>query len=430
MNVLEPEMLIGAINNLLKVFEKEQSICKSEYQFYKRWLDLGRELFQHRIQSQIDAYESNQKNAHQKYSKRYHTRMGTIQLVRTSYRITNGYECLADKKLKLPESGWLPSIQKLACIFGIETDFENGVSILEETTQVKITGNTLANQVEGLGQKLVTENKAREPRETAPRDSALFKQVAKQLKMKPYVYVGMDGVMVSMNNKQGYKEALVGVVFWEQAHVKMSSKRKEIRHRHYVAMMKSKDEFVDELFKSYTLLVGENPCHTVILGDGAKWIWDRAEFYYPDAIQILDFYHLSEYVWKAAHEIYPKDKKKRQAWVKRRLKALQDSKWKNVLKVLEKYSHHNGETKTAVGNLATYLFNNRERVNYAKYLEMGLMIGSGVVESSNRRVVSQRLKRSGMHWSKKGANAIMALRAAYLSSDKQWQRFWQQQYAS
>jgi hypothetical protein len=62
-------------------------------------------------------------------------------------------------------------------------------------------------------------------------------------------------------------------------------------------------------------------------------------------------------------------------------------------------------------------------IDYKSYLEQGLMIGSGVVESSNRRVVTQRLKQAGMHWSKLGAEGIMALRAAYLSQTNRWSIF-------
>ena len=53
------------------------------------------------------------------------------------------------------------------------------------------------------------------------------------------------------------------------------------------------------------------------------------------------------------------------------------------------------------------------------------MIGSGVVESSNRRVVTQRLKQAGMHWSKPGAEGVMALRASYLSSSNRWSNIWE-----
>ena len=57
-----------------------------------------------------------------------------------------------------------------------------------------------------------------------------------------------------------------------------------------------------------------------------------------------------------------------------------------------------------IEKLEGYLNNNSTRIDYKSYLKQGLMIGSGVVESSNRRVVTQRLKQAGMHWSKMGAD--------------------------
>ena len=74
----------------------------------------------------------------------------------------------------------------------------------------------------------------------------------------------------------------------------------------------------------------------------------------------------------------------------------------------------------SITNLERYLSNNQSRIDYQTYLKAGLMIGSGVVESSNRRVVTQRLKQAGMHWSARGAEGVMALRSAYLSNSNRW----------
>ena len=82
------------------------------------------------------------------------------------------------------------------------------------------------------------------------------------------------------------------------------------------------------------------------------------------------------------------------------------------------------ELTEAITSLERYLTNNQSRIDYQRYLSSGLMIGSGVVESSNRRVVTQRLKQAGMHWSKAGAEGVMALRAVYLSSSQRWSNFW------
>ena len=85
------------------------------------------------------------------------------------------------------------------------------------------------------------------------------------------------------------------MIFWENAHRAVSPKRKEIRHKEYVATLHNRDEFCELLFKKYTHCVKERLAETLVLGDGAKWIWDNAETYFPDAIQILDFFHVSEY---------------------------------------------------------------------------------------------------------------------------------------
>lgn len=148
-----------------------------------------------------------------------------------------------------------------------------------------------------------------------------------------------------------------------------------------------------------------------------------ADMHYPKALQILDFYHVSEYVWDVVRERHPEDLQRQRKWVQCQVKRLKASRWQDVVESLRflKGSHALAE---AVKVLKRYLENNAERIDYKRYLDLGLMIGSGVVESSNRRVVTQRLKQSGMHWSVQGAEAVIALRACYLSSSNQWWQFW------
>ena len=80
----------------------------------------------------------------------------------------------------------------------------------------------------------------------------------------------------------------------------------------------------------------------------------------------------------------------------------------------DKFKSKRKELRKALTDLERYLSNNQTRIDYKRYLKEGLMIGSGVVESSNRRIVTQRLKQAGMHWSKSGAEGVMAMRAVYL----------------
>ena len=149
-----------------------------------------------------------------------------------------------------------------------------------------------------------------------------------------------------------------------------------------------------------------------------------AQEQFPGSIEILDFFHLSEYVWKVAKLAYPKNEQKQSDWVHIQQSLLRKSRWKTVIQNSMKLKRKKPDLIKAITALERYLNNNQSRIDYQSYLKAGLMIGSGVVESSNRRVVTQRLKQAGMHWSKLGAEGIMALRAAYLSNSNRWLNFW------
>ena len=69
-----------------------------------------------------------------------------------------------------------------------------------------------------------------------------------------------------------------------------------------------------------------------------------------------------------------------------------------------------------------YFENNAPQMRYAQYREKKFFVGSGVVEAGRRTVIGQRLKQAGMHWSVRGANAIIALRCCILSS--RFEDFW------
>ncbi len=120
----------------------------------------------------------------------------------------------------------------------------------------------------------------------------------------------------------------------------------------------------------------------------------------------------------------PYQEEKQEQWTKQQQKLLKKSQWQSVIKNCYQFKRKKKDLIKAITDLERYLTNNKNRIDYQSYLNAGLMIGSGVVESSNRRVVTQRLKQAGMHWSKFGAEGVMALRAAYLSNSNRWSNFW------
>lgn len=392
-------------------------------QFHQSWMQIGQTLQQAVIQQRIEQLEQGQTGCRQKRSRHYHTPMGTIELTRRVYDTPQGSVCFADEQLGLPATAWLPQVLELASALGVGSEFPNAVQLLKRWTHIDISEKTLANQVEAAGEDLQQREFGQAPQATTNVASSLTQAVCPAA-AKTRVYVGVDGVMTPLNANQGYKEALVGVLFWEADHWRVSAKRAIVRRREYVATLANRAAFTQRVASLYTRLAQQTPNQVIVLGDGATWIWQMAQTYFPDCIEILDFFHVSEYVWAVARAAFPEQVQRQNSWVEQQQNWLKQSQWQSVVQTTTELIKTATGTREAGEALVRYLSNNQSRIDYQRYLQMGLMIGSGVVESSNRRVVTQRLKQAGMHWSKRGAEGVMALRACYLSNSQRWNQFW------
>lgn len=416
LNLIAPELA-----RLAQLVLEGQSLAETASLFAAGWKQLGRDCLEVMLQERIETVEQEQQGSRQIRFKTYHTPMGSVVLRRRSYDTPEGPRTLADAVLGLPEAAWLPEVLELMGALGVGSEFPNAQRLFERVTGVKACEKTVANQVEECGQALKAREEHLAPVEVAARDSALTKVVAFQ-KARPRVYVEADGILTPMNQGRGYREARVGVVFKETDRLKLCPTRTEIRRKEYVATLEAREVFGARLYQSYAATVGLVPHETIVLGDGALWIWEMASEYYPDAVQILDFWHVAEYVGGVAKTGVPEEQ--RHAWMSEQLDLLKASQWPQVIANANALPGTKAELQVARTDLERYLRNNADRIDYATYLSRGLMIGSGVIESSNRRVVAQRLKQAGMHWSDHGAEGVMNLRAAYLSSSDRWAEFW------
>ena len=158
----------------------------------------------------------------------------------------------------------------------------------------------------------------------------------------------------------------------------------------------------------------------VILGDGALWIWNLADEEFPGAIQIVDLFHAKEHLSEVSKVIFGSKSDLGQQWAKQRYEELENDNMDDLLEALETHAKAYSE----VQNCLNYFTRNRHRMTYAKFRAQGLCVGSGVVEAGCKLTIGTRLKRSGMHWTLKGANAIIALRCCKLSGrfDNFWER--------
>jgi len=139
-----------------------------------------------------------------------------------------------------------------------------------------------------------------------------------------------------------------------------------------------------------------------------------------DVILILDLLHVLEKVWKAAYVFHPEGTPEAELYARlmssRILEGNVDQVVKGLRQTVTKRKLSGPKAKTLLA-VAGYFHRNRDRMRYHEYLDRGLPIASGPVEGACKNLIKDRMERSGMRWTPSMAEAILKLRALYLSSD-------------
>jgi hypothetical protein len=167
----------------------------------------------------------------------------------------------------------------------------------------------------------------------------------------------------------------------------------------------------------------------VVMGDGAEWIWNLAEEHFPGAVQIVDLYHARQHLWALARKLYPNDEAGQKAWMKTHQKRLLDKgKIEKRVDTLRSIISANPEVAEKIRTEADYFERNAERMRYPKFRRQHLFVGSGVIEAGCQTVIGSRLRSSGMFWTVRGANAILALRCCRLNGS--FEDYWEDRRAA
>ncbi|MEP7272520.1 MAG: ISKra4 family transposase, partial [Acidobacteriota bacterium] len=118
---------------------------------------------------------------------------------------------------------------------------------------------------------------------------------------------------------------------------------------------------------------------------------------------------------------------KAKQWSRERIAELDEGNVEAVLRSMRRCRPAGEKAKDEIKKTLHYFETNIARMRYAEFRRHGLFVGSGVIEAGCKTIVGQRLKQSGMRWSVRGANAIIALRCADLSG--RWEEFWEMRAA-
>jgi len=315
-----------------------------------------------------------------------------------------------DEQLGLPRSGFSPAFAKQMVWLSGLLPFEQSIEVMARIGQRFVSQSTTWRMVKHYGEQLqavVEHQRGQVSVERVQLPDARHDH--KQRKG-----VSMDGGMVNIRG-EGWREMKVGTVFDVELRLERNPQTHEldkIAHGvnvHYTAVLGTKADFTPALWA----LAVEHDLPTAhkrsVVADGALWIWDVAEDVCPDAQQVVDWYHATEHLYKAALALYPNesDLPKRNRWFKTYKHHLYMGHVETIISVLH---------KRHLPHLATYFQRHKRRMQYLEFREEGLPIGSGTVESGVKQY-KQRLCGTGMRWHLDNAKRMIILRSAILGHD-------------
>jgi hypothetical protein len=332
--------------------------------------------------------------------KEVQTLLGWITLRRTYY-------CCAgcgsrhrplDGQLGLLRDSHSPGVRRLASRLGAQLPFAPAAATLAETAGVQLSTSTVRTLTMQSG---------------AAREQALSRQVAaaweqgwEAVSGEPPArcYVAMDGVRILSTDGQG-REVKVGMV----VPVGQTAAGEQRGAARYTASLEPADAVGQRLALLARAQQGDQAAAVAVLGDGAAWILNLAETHFPDAVQIVDWFHASERVWELGRALYGRETAATQTWVTEQLARLAAGEAALLAEEWQQLSCQ-GEAALIRDGQVTYFTNQAERMAYDQYRAAGWDIGSGMIESACKRLIGQRHKGSGMRWSDAGAQAVANVR--------------------
>lgn len=180
----------------------------------------------------------------------------------------------------------------------------------------------------------------------------------------------------------------------------------------YACDFKTGDEFSDLFWASACQRQADLYEELVFVCDGAVWIWKLVERHFPHAVQIVDWYHASEYLPPVAEAAFSPGTEPYQTWLENARTLLWEGQIDQLIYACQQLSC---QAAAPVHKAVSYFTHNQHRMDYARFRKLGYFIGSGTGESAGKQIAGLRLKRAGARWTEHGALSTAKARAAWLS---------------
>jgi hypothetical protein len=319
-------------------------------------------------------------------------------------------------------------------LVGSMVSFDEGHELLHELGGVGVSTKNVERAAEALGREIADDERRATP--SLPPDEPIA----------PTLYLGMDGTGVPMRASEvegragkqpdgtaKTREVKLVTVWSAEGRDEDGTPVRDPNSVTYSAAIESAaqvdtddtpSDFAARAVREAKRRGFDRASQRVVLGDGAKWIWKLADEYFPDAVQILDRFHAKQHLSDVGKSINGATSDLAREWARERHDQLDAGEIEALLLALRTHAQANEEARKCVD----YIEDNRQRIRYPEFRAAGLCTSTGVVEAGCKVAVGTRCKRTGMHWTVAGVDAIIALRCCKLSG--RFEDFWERRSTS
>jgi len=336
-----------------------------------------------------------------------------------------------DEELDLVQTSRSPGVRRQAARLGAKEPFREVAKDLRELAGIPLSRKDAERMAEAIGEDM-------ERWDQVQRDRLRFREPPPPEAPKTIetLYIECDGTGVPMTQtelagrkgkqKDGSaktREAKLGCVFTQTAFDENGRPIRDPASTTFTGAIETAAEFGWRLYTEAVRRGLFEAKRVVVLSDGAAWIKNIVQTHFPGAIHIIDLYHAKEHVMDLGRALFDRDLRRLNRYKDRWWDLLDEGQIDTLVQQAQAFLPNDPRAGKDARREIGYLEKNNARMRYAQFKADGFFVGSGVIEAGCKSVIGQRLKQSGMEWTVRGANAIIALRCASVSgrTDEYWE---------
>jgi len=339
--------------------------------------------------------------------------VGTVTLYRPYFycnRCRFGFYPL-DDALGISKRKIQPDIQELEAWLAAEMPYDTAAETLKRCAGIQVSNHHMHDVANEIAQDL-------QVLDICPDKEEIRRQIdtiSEGKFRRPVLMIGIDGSHAPTRPEPSARKGPRGKGEWKEVKGFRMYLLDDERIIHLISwhqIKKDKELAADLLQIKKSGLIPEEKLRICVIGDGAPWIWNRIQEVFPDAKQVLDYYHCSEYLYKTAQAQYGQNSQQAQEWVEATLTRLFSNNIDRIIAGIKRMKPSSAAAREQIDKTIGYLSERTDKTNYGALKRGGYHIGSGGIESSNKFISNVRLKRSGAWWYPTNANNILKLRCA------------------